>query len=232
MNDDRESLLNFKGVARLFPLPGLVFYPQAIQPLHIFEPRYRQMSADALDSDRLIALALLQPGWENDYDQRPAVFPVACLGRIVAEQLLPDGRYNMMLRGLARVRILREPDTEKLYRLANVEIIEDAGNEDIDELMALRTELSEFILPNISASTVRDRLSEFFHGELPLGQLCDLLAFALPLPLEAKQALLEETDVTARARRLLQAFQALISTHRPKSEPPSGRRFPPDFSAN
>src|SRR5256885_9707642 len=105
MNDDQFALGQFTGAARLFPLPNLVLFPQVVQPLHVFEQRYRQMTADALAGDRLIAMALLRPGWEADYDGRPAIHPVACLGRVVADQRLDDGRYNLLLRGLARVRV-------------------------------------------------------------------------------------------------------------------------------
>ena len=106
MNEDQAALAEFNGVARLFPLPNLVLFPQALQPLHIFEPRYRQLTADALIDDRLLALVLLKPGWEQNYEQTPAIFPVACLGRIVADQLMPDGRSNLLVRGLSRVRIV------------------------------------------------------------------------------------------------------------------------------
>src|SRR5499427_8446400 len=108
MHDDYSPLSVFSGMARLFPLPNLVFYPQVMQPLHIFEPRYRQMTADALAGDRLIAMALLRPGWEPQYEGRPALYPVVCLGQIIADQLLDDGRSNLLLRGLARARILQE----------------------------------------------------------------------------------------------------------------------------
>src|SRR5439155_19684170 len=98
MNDDQAALNQFGGVARLFPLPNVVLFPHVVQPLHIFEPRYRQMTADALEDDRLIALVLLQPGWEADYEGRPSVCTMTCVGRIIAEQRLPDGRYNLLLR--------------------------------------------------------------------------------------------------------------------------------------
>src|SRR6266436_1472543 len=96
MSDDPSPLANFTGHARLFPLPNLVFFPQVMQPLHIFEPRYRQMTADALAGDRLIALVLPKPGWEKDYADKPALHSIACLGRIMAEQALDDGRYNIL----------------------------------------------------------------------------------------------------------------------------------------
>ena len=73
MNDDFSPLSVFTGMARLFPLPNLVFFPQVVQPLHIFEPRYRQMTADALAGDRLMALVLPRSGWEADYAGSPAV---------------------------------------------------------------------------------------------------------------------------------------------------------------
>src|SRR5262249_61215492 len=96
------------GPARLFPLPTLVLFPHVLQPLHIFEPRYRQMTADALAGDRLIAMALLRPGWEKDYEGRPPIYSVICVGRIVAEKRLPDGRFNILLRGVSRARVRRE----------------------------------------------------------------------------------------------------------------------------
>ena len=85
------------GVIRLFPLPNLVLFPGAMQPLHIFEPCYRQMTADALVGDRLIALALPRPGWEADYVGKPALHPVACVGRILAEQRLDDGFLGLFV---------------------------------------------------------------------------------------------------------------------------------------
>lgn len=232
MNEDQATIENFDGVARLFPLPGMVLYPHAIQPLHIFEPRYREMAADALGSDRLITLTMLWPGWEEHYNQRPTIYPVGCLGRIVADLLLPDGRYNLILRGLARIRILEELPTEKLYRLANVEVLADVSTDDIGELMALRKALAEVILPRISALPIRERLSQLFHSELTLGPLCDTLAFALPLSSEVKQELLEEVDVTARARRLMGAFKAILAGAGANLGVASGKRFPPDFSPN
>src|SRR6266568_3715474 len=99
MSDDLQALQSFSGIARLFPLPNAVLFPHLVMPLHIFEPRYRQMTRDALAGDRFIAMVLLQPGWESEYEALPAIHSVACLGRIQAEQRLPDGRFNIQLRG-------------------------------------------------------------------------------------------------------------------------------------
>src|SRR4051812_12320348 len=91
---------DFSGIVRLFPLPNLVLFPHVAQPLHIFEPRYCALMADALDDDRLIAMALLRPGWEDDYHKQPPIHDMVCLGRIQQEMRLEDGRYNFLLQGL------------------------------------------------------------------------------------------------------------------------------------
>src|SRR3954464_5450973 len=103
MNEDVQR--DFSGTARLFPLPNLVLFPHVVQGLHVFEPRYRQMTADALAGDGLIALVQLKDG-EDETAGRPAIESVACLGRIVWHEELPDGRYNLRLQGLRRARVL------------------------------------------------------------------------------------------------------------------------------
>src|SRR5215471_1628130 len=111
----------FSGVVRLFPLPNLVLYPHVMQPLHIFEERYREMLEDALAGDRLIAMAMLEPGYEEDYDSRPPIAEYACLGKVVAHRRLSDGRYNVLLLGVGRVRIVRELEPLRSFRSAKVE---------------------------------------------------------------------------------------------------------------
>src|SRR5271166_2243600 len=161
MNEDEAALQEFSGTARLFPLPNLVFFPHALQPLHIFEPRYRQMAADALKDDRLISPVLLQPGWEKHYEQTPPLHPVACLGRIVAEEALGDGRYNLLLRGVRRVRILDElPITTKLYRSAKVELVQDRCGVSLAAVMELRRQLKEKILPRFGDGAIAKHLGE------------------------------------------------------------------------
>ena len=200
MNEDLSALTNFSGTARLFPLPNLVLFPHVVQPLHIFEARYRQMTADALASDRLIALALLQPGWEGDYEGRPALHPTVCLGRIVAEQRLPDGRFNLLLRGLSRARVIEEPADDRPYRLAKLELLADGPPLSALPAQALRQQLIEEApawFP--TQGPAREHLQKLLQSELPLGIFCDLLAFAVPLATEAKQSLLEELDLEQRA---------------------------------
>jgi Lon protease-like protein len=227
MSDD---LQNFDGTTRLFPLPNLVLFPFVIQPLHIFEPRYRQMTADALSGDRLISIVLLRAGWEAEHQQRPALHSVACLGRIVADHRLEDGRYNLLLRGLARVRMVREIETEKLYRSARVELVADAPAEPPHVQQHLRRALAREAPRWLGGNAeMYQQFQRLLDSELPLGALCDIFSFALPLEPEFKQRLLEETDVERRTRCLL---EHLKSQTPPEVSADSGRTFPPSFSAN
>src|SRR5919202_6071408 len=104
----------------IFPLPNVVLFPNVFLPLHIFEPRYREMVADALDADRMIGMVLLRPGWERDYQGRPPVYPIGCSGVITHAERLDDGRYNIVLRGVERFRIVEE-DRSLTYRRAVIE---------------------------------------------------------------------------------------------------------------
>lgn len=219
----------FTGRARLFPLPNLVLFPQVVQPLHIFEPRYRQMTADALEGDKQIALVLPRPGWEADYEGKPALHQIACLGQIVADQALDDGRYNLLVRGSCRIRIGTEVPHERLYRLARVEPLAEESLDDLARQASYRSRLVELaprLLPQ--SGPVRHEFAKLLGGELPAGTLADLVAFALPLDCGFKQELLEELDVERRVRRLIEHLEAFAAA--PTKLP--GQEFPPRFSAN
>jgi Lon protease-like protein len=197
-------------------------------PLHIFEPRYRQMTADALAADRLIAMVLLRPGWEEEYEGKPALYPVGCLGKIIAEQRLEDGRYNLLLRGLSRVRILHEVDQGTLYRTAGVQLLEEVGPVPFDGVQVARRRLVELVPTWVPAPGPREKLQELLQSNLPLGALCDILGFALPLGLDVKQELLQELNVEERAARLLQYLESVA----PPGSAAGQRPFPPEFSSN
>jgi Lon protease-like protein len=219
-----DALRDFSGTARLFPLPNLVLFPHVVQGLHIFEPRYRQMTADALAGDGLIALVLLKSD-EDEAADRPAIESVACLGRIVWHERFPDGRYNLRLQGLCRARIVEELDAGRLYRCARVELLSDSAPSDLAMLSQLRRNLAALVLPRYSDdSPARQQLQELFDGDLPLGPVCDILSYALPLPVEMKQSLLEDPRVDRRAAAITDALR--VSAAR------ADRPFPPPFSAN
>jgi Lon protease-like protein len=225
MTDDQQALANFDGTIRLFPLPNLVLFPHVVQGLHVFEPRYRQLIADTLTGDGTFAVVLLRPGWEEEYDERPEVEPVACLGRVGWHERLPDGRYNLRLRGLGRVRLVEELPTDKLYRVARGELAPDVIPADLHRLAELRRNLADAVLPRFASDgQAHEQLRELLQGDTPLGQVCDVLSYALPLPLEMKQALLTEPHVDLRAEIITQALE--VSAAR------ADRKFPPDFSPN
>jgi Lon protease-like protein len=230
MTGDNSFPENFSGLARLFPLPNIVLFPYVIQPLHIFEPRYRELMADALGDDRLIAMATLQPGWEPDYHNRPPVYPVICIGRILKEENLPDGRYNFLLHGLSRARILDEVTTGKAYRTARVQLLEDISVASPAVEHDLRQRLSEHMNAWFaSQSAALAQLRQLLESNLPLGTLCDIFSFTLTLDIHVKQELLDQLDVERRVRRLLEYLGPHLQA---APAPETARRFPPDFSTN
>jgi uncharacterized protein len=220
----------FSGVARVFPLPNLVLYPHVMQPLHIFEDRYREMVEDALAGDKLIAMAVLEPGWEDDYDSRPPMAQHACLGKIVAHHRLDDGRYNLLLLGVERARIVRELNPLRAFRRANVELLNDRDDFETDaERNRVRAQLLSAFRHNLPCTCqLPEQLEEMLSGHLPLGLLTDLAAYALPLEMAVKQQLLAECRVKTRAEILLAQVEDLAGA----AITVSARAFPPSFSDN
>jgi len=223
---------DFSGVARLFPLPNLVLFPHVLQPLHVFEPRYRALVEEAMGADRLIAMALLEPGWEPDYEGRPPLAGIACLGRVATSQRLSDGRYNIFLAGLKRVRLVRELSPKKLFREAKVELYDDfypAGGATQRPLVQRRlVETFQRSLPNMPEA--REQLDQLLAGDVCLGTLTDILAYTLNLDLTIKQRLLAEQNVDRRAALLLDQLEHLGSS--PAMAAGHGKLFPPGFSSN
>jgi hypothetical protein len=117
------SSMSARRLVRLFPLPNVVLFPETTLPLHVFEARYRRMLADALASDRLIGLQLLDPDAATGADGRPGLFAIGCAGEVVRHETLEDGRSNILLRGAFRYRIEREPETDTPYRVAEVTLL-------------------------------------------------------------------------------------------------------------
>jgi Lon protease-like protein len=223
MRDDLD-LRDFDGRTRLFPLPGVVCFPHVVLPLHIFEPRYRQMTQDALASDKLITIVQVRPDADWNGPGEPAIESVGCLGRILQHELLPDGRYNFLLLGRKRVRLVRELEGSHLYREAVVEILEDVPPDDPAAL--LRAELVRLFRAAVRPDAEMDTL---LRRDLALGALCDLIAHALALPPALKQGLLAEPKVEHRARTLC-ALLAQVVPSDGASTP--GRRPEPPFSLN
>lgn len=220
---DDMDLKGFSGRVRLFPLPGVVMFPHVVAPLHIFEPRYRRMTADALEGDRLIATVGLTGG----DGPTPPVEPVGCLGRIIHHERLADGRYNLLLLGRKRVRLVREiPDPDRPYRIAEAVVIEDEPRSDIDGPEARRSLVQSFRQAIGAAAEIDDEFFRLLESAESLGALADIMAHSLPIHGVQKQRLLAEPDVHARVGLLLRWIAEMTPTL------PLGRTFPPPFSSN
>ena len=198
--------LRSRGTVPVFPLPDLVFFPHASLPLHIFEPRYRQMTEDALRCDRLIAMALLKPGWESEYDGSPDIFPLACAGLIEEEARLPDGRFNIRLRGVARVEI-QSFEKQSPYRVARVRVLEDRNEvegpgveEDKKRLLAACAGLLQEISGRVSQPLALD-------SEVPFAAVVNTLCQSLAMETQLKMTLLGLDDVRDRCRLLAEILQ-------------------------
>jgi Lon protease-like protein len=195
-------------VIPLFPLPNVVLFPGMPLPLNIFEPRYRRMTADSLNGERVIGMVLLKPGWEADYNGRPAVYPVGCAGHLEKCDPLPDGRFDVLLKGTARFRIHEEHGGQP-YRLASVE----AHPEDARETAGL-DDLRGRVLAAIGRAADGPAIlvtREKLPHELFVNALCQSLRLA---PVE-QQSLLDCDTLLARYARLLEIldFRALERTY-------------------
>ena len=229
---DHPSLLpdEFNGTARLLPLPNLVMFPSVMQPLHIHESRYQELLANSLAEDRLIAMAMLASGWEADYEGRPPVMPIVCLGRIVSHSPLEDGRSNILLLGLRRARMIRELPPARSYREAELELLDDHYPQDTaKDRQELGQRLMELFRRMLSTTqAIHEQLDQLAAGKVPLGALTDMVSHTLNIGMAPKQELLAELNVDRRAAKLLEHLEAL---HRDAAD---GKRttFPPPFSVN
>lgn len=194
----------------VFPLPNVVFFPKTYLPLHIFEPRYRRMVADAAIGGQCIAMALLKEGWESDYYGNPAIFPVLCVGRLVSVQPLSDGRSNILLQGLERAHVQAE-HFEKPYREATVHVTRPASETGLTA--EVRGALIEVLGRYLQTREDSPVWQGFFREDVSDEVLVNTLSTYLECtPLE-KQFLLEADGLHQRARRLNDLIQFMLHDH-------------------
>lgn len=184
----------------IFPLPDAVLFPDTVIPLHIFEPRYREMVRDCLAGDRRLAMALLKPGWEKEYYGRPPVHPIAGAGEIVRHEELPDGRFNILLRGTMRIGIQTELPPDKSYRIVRARPLPDRYTDADSAVIAGRVErLKVFYLRILSeVNKGQDEMARIFAGVKDAGAIADRIAAALFSDSETRQQVLERLEVPAR----------------------------------
>ena len=201
----------------IFPLPQITLFPGAVLPLHVFEPRYREMVKAALAGRRFIALARLKPGFERDYAGRPPVFEVCGVGAIESCSERSDGRFDLTLRGLARARIQEELPEARAFRQVRAALLESTTPAPAlvaawqAKLGALWVRLGPHL-----PEPARD-LRALTRGAQDAAAYSDRLAAALVADPDASQALLEETDPAERLRLLTARVQELVDALTPGS---------------
>jgi Lon protease-like protein len=187
----------------IFPLPNCVLLPGGLLPLHVFEPRYRDLTRDCLAGSQLMAVARLRPGYETAYYGRPPVYDRCGVGRIICYEELPDGRFALLLSGVGRIEIARELPAERAYRLVEARVLSDADHdrsEALDthrRLIQLCDRLAEVI--EKGGPQLRDLVRSF---EDP-GACADAIAAALVMDADARQELLEACNPMVRLQRTL-----------------------------
>jgi uncharacterized protein len=200
---DSFHLMENTGLLRvpIFPLAGAILFPRTQLPLHIFEPRYRAMVRDALASDALIAV--VQP---KDESERPSLFEIGCLGRIVGSEELEDGRFNIVLEGIGRFRIAHEADVETPYRQIDADL--DGFEDDIEPEPLASIQRAEL---EREARLYADALGYAVDweavGRLDDEMLVNGIAQIAPLDVGSKQALLEAGDLAGRTDLVVQFMQ-------------------------
>jgi Lon protease-like protein len=205
MNGNEAALGRLEELAEVpvFPLPNVVFFPHTTLGLHVFEPRYRRMTEDALASHGIIAVALLKPGWEGDYYGTPPIHPIACAGAIEDHHRLPDGRFNIRLRGLGRIEVLRFV-RQTPYRSATFRLLEERNADDGPGVASARERL---------LATCAGLLQEISGGEgrplalppdMPFAVGVNALCQSLAMEIDRRQRLLEVDDVVERCRLLME----------------------------
>jgi uncharacterized protein len=208
-------------VVPLFPLPNVVLFPRAVLPLHIFEERYKAMTTAALAGDRQIAMALLRPGWEKNYHGAAAIEPVVCIGTILAHERLEDGRFNLLLQGTTRAKVVREL-TLHPYRTAQLQPLAVPKILEIDLSNQHRQLISIFSGGRFAGMALGQKFLEMLSSNVSTSDIADLIAFNLLDDVALKQKLLSEPDPRRRAERVAGALERLQIISSPRSDGMAG----------
>jgi Lon protease-like protein len=226
-----DVLTDFSGLAPLFPLSAPSLFPTLTQPFQIFEPRYREMTAQALEGDKLIAMAVLKPGFGPLYGTKTVpIEPIACLGQITFDQRLDDGRYVLMLRGLCRVRIVEEVAGDDPFRIGRMEILPDvAACHPAAHRECRRREMLELFQRLAGAEAWNPMLLPLLKENISFSTLCDFIAFASQMTTAESYAVLAQSDVDRRASLVLEHLRSRVKA---QCAEPQDNMFPPAFSPN
>ena len=191
----------------IFPLAGALLFPRTQLPLHVFEPRYRAMVRDALASDALIAMVQPLPGFDDAASgDAPPLFEIGCVGRIVGSEELEDGRFNIVLEGIGRFRIIGEPEVKTPYRQVDADLggfNDEAEPEPLASIQRAELEREARRYADSLGYAVDWEAVGRLHDEM----LVNGIAQIAPLDAGSKQALLEADGLAERADLLVQFMQ-------------------------
>jgi Lon protease-like protein len=188
----------------IFPLPNVVFFPKTYLPLHIFEPRYCQMIQEALTADRVVGMVLLKEGWEETYDQNPAIYEVGSVGKIVRSQRFDDGKYDIILYGLKRFTV-RDEKFDKPYRQGKVDLLSEPPAQPLP--LPLKQSLVKLLTEFYHQSNSGEEMQSILELGLEDDALIATLAAGLPFTVLEKQFLLEAETLYRQGRRLADLIQ-------------------------
>jgi len=184
----------------IFPLPNVVFFPETYLPLHIFEPRYREMVQNASGQGDCIGMALLKDGWEDEYEADPPIYPIGCVGRIISSHKLADGRFNIVLQGLQRCTF-EEQEVSTPYRQARIILNAQKGAPSLDT--ETRINLEQITQEYLTWKKAHELCQVIASGKLTDSILVHNLSAGLDLSPVEKQFLLESGHLIQQARRLI-----------------------------
>ena len=195
----------------IFPLPDVVLFPGTILPLHVFEPRYVEMTRDVVGGSRRIGIVRLRPGYQSDYQGRPPIYPVATLGEVIACQELPDDRFAMIVRGSDRIAVTRELPALRAYREVAAIALPDRA---VDEReVAIQRHQLVAVCEQLAARLGDEGvwLRQLVHAADGASALSHALAASLVRDPDRRQELFEQCDPATRIDQLLEHASGLLS---------------------
>jgi Lon protease-like protein len=201
---DHSALAAACPVMPLFPLPGAVFLPNTLLPLHVFEHRYRDLIADVTEGDGYLAVPRLKPGWEANYGGNPPLFSVAGFGKIIRRQLLPDGRSNVVILGLGRIRVDGEVATDTAYRVAKGKLLEDRMPDGRHQAIQVDVDRLRVMVGQAFGNKpgIAERMSRLISHQTESVAFINGLAHLVLPDVDARQTFLEIDHVSDRIEHL------------------------------
>ncbi len=212
MSDSLDRVRAAAKRLKVFPLPSAVLLPGGALPLHIFEPRYRQLVSDALNTDGVFAMAQVIPGQEPQLAGRPVLEQMLCVGVVSQHEKTTEGRYNLVLVGVARARIVNELPQTEAYREVEAEVLPDSSFDGPQE-----TQLRQAVLELVARlpPEAGERIAQV-TARAKGGMLADVVAAAIFDDAIERFEILSETDVAMRVQVVTQELLLLVGQLRPR----------------